>query len=60
MYHIAESEFKTLSKEYVKCEAKKGVNGILWTFTRFFEPYRKRWSKIYIFTQGWNTWPCLI
>lgn len=29
MYYIAESEFKTLSKEHVKCEAKKGLNGML-------------------------------
>lgn len=46
MYYIAESEFKTLSKEHVKCEAKKGLNGMLWTFRRFLELFRK--------TMKWN------
>lgn len=37
MYYIAENEFKTLSYESVKCEAQKGINGILGTFRRFLE-----------------------
>lgn len=39
-YNIAESEFKTFSKEYVKCEGKRGGNGMLQTY-RFWETFGK-------------------